>query len=179
MNFIHNPYDGKMLNFGVSSGLFFQGVKRSPRQEEAVQSDPTAQAVQAPPGWTPPGLIASDLPWSFQVSLSHTGSAARLTTGGYSRFSSSTTANTSFSINPTSHWVVQYSAQADVESRKLVSWNYSVKRDLHCWEAQFTRQYSGGITEYYFKINVKNLPEVYYEQGSKGLRGFGGIQNAF
>jgi len=26
---------------------------------------------------------------------------------------------------------------------------------------------------------VKNLPEVYYEQGSKGLRGFGGIQNQF
>jgi len=179
MSFTHNPYDGKLLNFGVSSGLFFQGVKRSPRQEEAVQTDPTAQAVQAPPGWTPPGLIASDLPWSFQVSLSHAGSAARLTTGGYSRFSSSTTANTSFSINPTSHWVVQYSAQADVESRKLVSWNYSVKRDLHCWEAQFTRQSSGGFTEYYFKINVKNLPEVYYEQGSKGLRGFGGIQNAF
>ncbi len=54
-----------------------------------------------------------------------------------------------------------------------------MKRDLHCWEAQFTRSFSGGITEYYFKINVKNLPEVYYEQGSSGLRGFGGIQNNF
>ena len=179
MNFTHNPYDGKMLSFGVSSGLFFQGVKRSQRQEEVVQLDPTAQAVQAPTGWNPPGLISSDLPWVFQISLSHSGQASRLPTGGYSRFSSATTANSSFGINPTSHWRVDYSAQVDVESRKLVSWNYSVKRDLHCWEAQFTRSFSGGITEYYFKINVKNLPEVYYEQGSRGLRGFGGIQNQF
>jgi len=179
MNFSHNPYDGKLLSFGVSSGLFFQGVRRSQLQEEKVSLDPTAQAVQAPTGWTPPGLLASDLPWLASVSLSHTGSAGRLPTGGYSRWHASTTANGSLGINPTNHWRVDYGAQFDVESRKMISWNYSVKRDLHCWEAQFTRSSSGGITEYYFKINVKNLPEVYYEQGSRGLRGFGGIQNQF
>ncbi len=179
MNFTHNPYDGKLLGFGVSSGLFFQGVKRAQAQEEKVELDPTAQAVQAPTGWTPPGLVSSDLPWSLGLSLSHNGSASRLTTGGYSRWNARTTANSSFGINPTNHWRVDYSTQFDVESRKMISQNYSVKRDLHCWEAQFTRSISGGITEYYFKINVKNLPEVYYEQGSRGLRGFGGIQNAF
>ena len=179
MNFVHNPYDGKLLNFGVSSGLFFQGTRRAQLQEENVELDPTAQAVQAPTGWTPPGLISSDLPWTASLSVSHSGSAGRLPTGGYSRWSSHTTANSSVGLNPTSHWRVDYSAQLDVDGRKLISWNYSVKRDLHCWEAQFTRSFSGGITEYYFKINVKNLPEVYYEQGSKGLRGFGGIQNQF
>jgi hypothetical protein len=179
MNFTHNPYDGKLLHFGVSSGLFFQGVRRAQAQEEKVDLDPTAQAVQAPPGWVPPGLISSDLPWLFSISLSHSGASSRLPAGGYSRWSSQTTANGSFGINPTNHWRVDYSAQFDVESRKLISQNYSVKRDLHCWEAQFTRSISGGISEYYFKINVKNLPEVYYEQGSRGLRGFGGIQNSF
>jgi hypothetical protein len=175
MNFAHNPYDGKLLNFGVSSGLFFQGVRRSQLQEEKVQLDPAAQAVQAPTGWTPPGLLASDLPWLASISLSHTGSAGRLTTGGYARWHATTTANGSFGLTPTNHWRVDYGAQFDFESRKMISWNYSVKRDLHCWEAQFTRSNSGGITEYYFKINVKNLPEVYYEKGSSGLRGFGGM----
>ncbi len=179
MNFAHNPYDGKLLNFGVSSGLFFQGTRRAQLQQEQGEMDPAARAVQAPTGWTPPGLLPSDLPWTASLSLSHTGSAGRLPTGGYSRWSSKTTANGSVGINPTSHWRVDYSAQFDIDGRKLISWNYSVKRDLHCWEAQFTRSFSGGITEYYFKINVKNLPEVYYEQGSKGLRGFGGIQNQF
>jgi len=180
MAFAHNPYDGKLLNFSVSSGLFFRGVKRSQLQEEKVQQDPVAQAVHAPTGWAPPGLVASDLPWALSISLSHSGSVTRLPTGGYSRWrNSGTTANTSFGINPTNHWRVDYSAQLDVEHRKLTSWNYSVKRDLHCWEAQFTRSFSGGFTEYYFKINVKNLPEVYYEQGSRGLRGFGGIQNGY
>lgn len=179
MSFAHNPYDGKLLSFGVSSGLYFQGVKRAQAQEERVEIDPAAQAVQAPTGWTPPGLVSSDLPWSLGISLSHTGSAGRLTTGGYSRWRANTTGNGRFTISPTNHWSVDYSTQFDFESRKVISQNYSVKRDLHCWEAQFTRSISGGISEYYFKINVKNLPEVYYEQGSRGLRGFGGIQNAF
>jgi hypothetical protein len=179
MNFLHNPYDGKLLNFGVSSGLFFQGMRKVQLQQERTDIDPAAQAVQAPTGWSPPGLVSSDLPWMASLSLSHTGAAGRLPTGGYSRWRSRTTANGSVGLNPTSHWHVDYSAQFDVDGRKLISWNYSVKRDLHCWEAQFTRSFSGGITEYYFKINVKNLPEVYYEQGSKGLRGFGRIQNQF
>jgi hypothetical protein len=59
----------------------------------------------------------------------------------------------------------------------MVSQAFTVKRELHCWEMQFTRSISGDVAnEYYFKINVKNLPEVYYEQGSRGLRGFGGTQ---
>jgi hypothetical protein len=178
MSFSHNPYDGKLLRFGVSSGLFFQGVKHAERQEEKVQLDPTAQAVSAPTGWNPPGLLASDLPWMFSISVSHTGSSSRTPTG-YSKWDASTTANGSVGLNPTSNWRVDYAAQFDFESRKMISQNYSVKRELHCWEAQFTRSISGGFTEYYFKINVKNLPEVYYEQGSRGLRGFGGIQNAF
>jgi len=179
MNFTHNPYDGKLLSFGVSSGLFFQGVRRAQLQEENVSLGPAAQAVVAPTGWAPPGLVASDLPWMLGISLSHTGSSSRLSTGGYSPWASRTTGNGSVGINPTSNWRVDYSAQFDFNSRKMTSWNYSVKRDLHCWEAQFTRSISGGITEYYFKINVKNLPEVYYEQGSRGLRGFGGIQDKF
>ena len=177
MSFVHNPYDGKLLNFGVSSGLYFQGVKRTQVQEEKLPLDPAAQAVAAPTGWVPPGLVSSGLPWSLGISLSHSGSARRLTTGGYSRWSANTTGNGSVGINPTSNWRVEYSAQYDFKSRELRSWNYSVKRDLHCWEAQFTRGNSVGFSEYYFKINVKNLPEVYYERGSQGLRGFGGIQN--
>jgi lipopolysaccharide assembly outer membrane protein LptD (OstA) len=179
MNFTHNPYDGKLLRFGVSSGLFFQGVTRSQRQEAKADLDPAAQAVSAPTGWNPPGLIGSDLPWTFSISMSHTGSSSRLPAGGYSRWNASTTGNGSLGLNPTRNWRVDYTAQFDFESRKMISQYYSVKRELHCWEAQFTRSISGGFTEYYFKINVKNLPEVYYEQGSRGLRGFGGIQNAF
>jgi hypothetical protein len=54
-----------------------------------------------------------------------------------------------------------------------------VKRELHCWEAQFTRSISGDTKEWYFKINVKLLPEVYFEQGSRGLRPFGAVQDVF
>ena len=180
MGFTHNPYDGKLLSFRVSSGLFFQGVRRAEqREEERVDLGPGAQAVAAPTGWTPAELLPAGLPWTFGISMSYTGSSSRLAAGGYSPWRSSTTTNASLGLNPTTNWRVDYSAQFDFKSRQMISQNYSVRRELHCWEAQFTRSISGGITEYYFKINVKNLPEVYYEQGSRGLRGFGGIENAF
>ncbi|MBI4365001.1 MAG: hypothetical protein HY568_06190, partial [Candidatus Latescibacteria bacterium] len=170
MSFAHNPYDGKLLRFDVSSGLFFQGVRRVPETEEELVSS----AVQAPAGWSPLGLTPSGLPWMVGFSLSYGGSSSRLTGGGYSRWESSTKANGSVGLNPTKNWRVDYAAQYDFKTREMISQNYSVKRDLHCWEAQFTRSISGGFSEYYFKINVKNLSEVYYEQGSRGLRGFGG-----
>src|SRR5437867_2290481 len=179
MDFTHNPYDGKLLRFGVSSGLFFQGLTRAEGEVGRVERDSGAQSCSPPAGWTPAGLLPSGLPWMFGISMSYTGSSSRIAGGGYLPWASSTRANGSLGLNPTTNWRVEYSAQFDFKSRQMISQNYSVRRELHCWEAQFTRSISGGITEYYFKINVKNLPEVYYEQGSRGLRGFGGIQNAF
>ena len=74
---------------------------------------------------------------------------------------------------------MEYANQFDILNGQLVAQNFSVTRDLHCWQAQFTRSLSGTTQEYYFKINVKNLPEVYYEQGSRGMRGFGGVDQLY
>jgi hypothetical protein len=83
-------------------------------------------------------------------------------------------------VNFTKNWRFEYNWQFDPRAGVMVSQFFTVKRDLHCWEMQFTRSLSGDVgDEYYFKINVKNLPEVYFEQGSRGLRGFGALQNIY
>ncbi|HET7904738.1 MAG TPA: hypothetical protein VFM17_09260, partial [Candidatus Eisenbacteria bacterium] len=117
---------------------------------------------------------------------------SRKAEGGYNPWGSTARANGFTGLNLSRNWRLEYAAQADLLARdalpsggfgarhvKLVSQNFSITRDLHCWQMQFTRSISGDTKEYYFKISVKNLPEVYYEQGSRGLRGFGGMQELY
>ncbi|MBN1503974.1 MAG: hypothetical protein JW952_02805 [Candidatus Eisenbacteria bacterium] len=64
------------------------------------------------------------------------------------------------------NWRVEYGAHYDLKERQVVSQTFSLYRDLHCWEAIFTRRFSGQRWEYYFKINIKAHKEIYIERGS-------------
>jgi lipopolysaccharide assembly outer membrane protein LptD (OstA) len=188
--FLHNPYDLRLLSFSASTGFTLSG-----RTAASVdQTGSTAAAGYGVPGTAGGGagfLGATDdplhpqqasagLPWSLNVSVAYNGSRARnLTGGGYQKWGSSARSNGSFGLNLSRNWRLEYAGQYDLRNRQLVAQNFSVTRDLHCWQAQFTRSISGDVKEYYFKISVKDLPEVYYEQGTRGLRGFGGIDQLY
>lgn len=64
---------------------------------------------------------------------------------------------------------VEYSGRFDLSNRETAYQEYSIYRDLHCWEAQFVRRYSGGSWQYYFRINIKAHPEIYTERGLRAL----------
>jgi hypothetical protein len=53
----------------------------------------------------------------------------------------------------------------DLMDREVVAQSYSVVRDLHCWEAQFRRSFEVGGWEYYFRVAIRDLPEIFYERG--------------
>ncbi len=181
-SFTHNPYDGKMLSFGASTGFSLQG--QTPAADEAADGgfheEPGADAVREGNYLSPSGgLTPSGLPWSVNLSVGYNGNRGRIPGGGYTPWQSSARMNGSLGLNLSKNWRLDYAAQYDMRHRDLVSQNFTLKRELHCWEAQFTRSISGDISEFYFKINVKLLPEVYYEQGSRGLRGFGGMDRLY
>ena len=177
-SFVHNPYDLRLLQFTAATGIGFQGQSPYGEETRSFYEEPGAQ-VQDPNALTPQGLTPSALPWMVNVSAGYAGSRARdpLAPGGYTPWNSSVTLRGLGSLNLTKNWHLDYSCQFDAKLGRMVSQAFTVKRELHCWEMQLTRSISGDVAnEYYFKINVKNLPEVYYEQGSRGLRGFGGTQ---
>ena len=178
--FVNNPYDAKLLQFSASTGIGFQGQSPSGDEGAAISQEPGAEAVREATPLTPQGLTPSGLPWSLSASIFYSSSRARATGGGYTAWSSTARLNGTTGMNLSKNWRFDYIWQFDIKAGKLVSQFFTVKRELHCWEMQFTRSISGDVgNEYYFKINVKNLPEVYFEQGSRGLRGFGGIQNLY
>jgi lipopolysaccharide assembly outer membrane protein LptD (OstA) len=180
-DFVHNPYDGKLLRLNASTGFALSGRTTEDRyMGSQPQPAPGTDALASQSGmYTPQGTAPTALPWQFSLAVSYSGFADPIQGATYRPWEAQTRSNGMFGFNPSRHWRFDYSWQYDLLGNRMISQNYTVKRDLHCWEMQFTRSLSGGESEYYFKINVKNLPEVYFEQGSRGLRGFGGIPTLF
>ncbi|HET9951966.1 MAG TPA: putative LPS assembly protein LptD [Candidatus Eisenbacteria bacterium] len=191
--FLHNPYDLRLLNFSASTGFTVTGRSAAGVDQTAAAGAAGSYGAMGGQGSAGglygtsgsalrPGQTAGGLPWSLTLSVSYQGSRARNTTPGgapYKPWFSNARTNGYLGLNFSRNWRVEYANQFDLLNGQLVAQNFSVTRDLHCWQAQFTRSLSGTTEEYYFKINVKNLPEVYYEQGSRGMRGFGGVDQLY
>ncbi|MBN2070517.1 MAG: hypothetical protein JW814_03580 [Candidatus Krumholzibacteriota bacterium] len=79
--------------------------------------------------------------------------------------------NLNGTLNLTKGWTIKYTAYYDPEARRFTSQMYSINRDLHCWEANFVHRRFGYDWGYYFQIRIKELPDIFYESGKRGLRG--------
>jgi len=64
--------------------------------------------------------------------------------------------NTNTDVNISRNWSVSMSSRFDMAKREMVSTDFTIKRDLHCWEMYFTWTPTGWGRGYYLKINVKS-----------------------
>jgi len=78
--------------------------------------------------------------------------------------------NTGLNIHITQKWRVQYSTRFDLMEKKLVSHDFNIYRDLHCWELNFTWTPSGMGRGFYLRINVKSPSLQDLKVESKGGR---------
>jgi len=76
----------------------------------------------------------------------------------------------SFQFDPTANWHVETNFNYNVKTREMNDWTIRVHRDLHCWEADFSWVPAGPRSGYYFRINVKSLPDVKFEKSESGIR---------
>lgn len=68
------------------------------------------------------------------------------------------------SLDLTPGWSLQYSAYYDMLGESFISQSYTLRRDLHCWEAVFVRHISDVDSGFYFKINIVDIPDIKVEQ---------------
>jgi lipopolysaccharide assembly outer membrane protein LptD (OstA) len=110
-------------------------------------------------------------PWSLGLAFSYG--------GGYTigpDWSSTQTVNGVAHFNLTPSWRMEYSTTVDVNQHQLLTQRFGLTRDLHCWQASFTRVFTiGGEAEYYFRLGVKDQREIYIERGTR-IGSLGGIQ---
>jgi lipopolysaccharide assembly outer membrane protein LptD (OstA) len=108
--------------------------------------------------------------WSFGFAYSYAGGWASATD-----WASTKTANVTSRYQLTPSWALEYSASLDLSGNRIQSQRFVLTRDLHCWQATFTRSFVvGGETEYYFRIGVKDQKEIFLERGTR-MGSLGGI----
>jgi hypothetical protein len=110
------------------------------------------------------------LPWSIRAAFSFSKLKGQ---------ESQSTLNFGGTINLTRSWLVTYNASYDMETRQVHGQHFSIARDLHCWEMSINRTQLGDRWEYYFRITLKAHPELYADQGPRGLTGGAGIPGQF
>lgn len=179
------PYEQKLEYTQISTGLELRGkhpfgFSSWDEEEElnVVAAADTSKSSKArrqrekergreggPPGGPDVGKDKELLPWSFRADMSYTKNRGAE--------KASATLNMSSSIDLTSAWKISYSTSYDVEAREFRGQQYSISRDLHCWEMSFSRRLYGDEWQYYFKIYLRAHPEIYAENGRRGIGGFG------
>ncbi len=81
------------------------------------------------------------------------------------------------SFSPSKNWRLQFRQNYNVRGKEATERVVELQRDLHCWEGSFTWIPDGSRQGYYFRINVKLLPDIKFEKSESGIRDalFGGI----
>ena len=163
----HDPYTWRLLNSSVKtalrldSGMFGAGGAHPDANVEDPLYDELADAdsdpVSAGRESGPSRERIQSGQWGATLSHTFTRSADGSRTSNLvlgSRW------------NPTSRWGLTFDAQYDLQTGVNTAQKWSVKRIIHCWELAFDRRLLGGEWQYYFRINVIDIPDLEAERGN-------------
>ncbi len=131
-----NLYENRLTNLSVSSTLRLSGYDRTLLPDS---------------GTTRTGMpIRMVISHYYRHGLEDTESISKF------RFSAS--------LDLTPGWSLEYSAYYDALNEDFINQSYTLRRNLHCWEAVFVRHISDVDSGFYFKINIIDIPDIKIEQ---------------
>jgi lipopolysaccharide assembly outer membrane protein LptD (OstA) len=146
----HVSFSGKWEESKVASAS-------SEPQESGYESGNQTQSQ------TEGGNIMQKITQSWNLDLTHRYSQSR---GG----AKTHWLSTSLRLPLTRKWLLNYLNRYDFSENKVTEQSFDLYRDMHCWEGHFTWIVSGYRKGYYFRINIKAMPEIKIEKGQGGLR---------
>jgi lipopolysaccharide assembly outer membrane protein LptD (OstA) len=180
-----DPYRWDVMSTQLTSNFTFKGTHglglaktgedrdRNPLALDTTSAEPELdpdQDLDQPADAATGDPTKDGLPWSIRAAFSFSKLKGQ---------ESQSTLNFGGTINLTRSWLVTYNASYDMETRQVHGQHFSIARDLHCWEMSINRTQLGDRWEYYFRITLKAHPELYADQGPRGLTGGAGIPGQF
>lgn len=70
-----------------------------------------------------------------------------------------------------------YDNQWNLTEGDIRSESVALRRDLHCWQAEFRRNRLGDTTSFWFSISIKDIPAVKYTQGESPINSLTGVSD--
>lgn len=150
-----DPFRARLTNISVSSGFSMHG-----RRGASSPDDLDGRNVERPGS-------SLKMPWSANFGHRYTESRNLIT--GAKSITHWITSSASFDL--TRNWHVDISQNYDIRRKLIVSRSINIVRDLHCWEARFSWIPNGSLKGYYFKLFVKQIPDIKFEKSKSPLRG--------
>jgi len=166
VNTRHDAYDGDLERTDLTVSLDFKGqppLVSDMSWEDRITSgtDSPADQLRAELAERSTMDLTTSRPWSasgtFRYSRGEDPGEANYWIDGR------------LALSLTENWRVNYSLHYDLSETEIASQEYAIYRDMHCWEARFVGRYYNDEWQYYFRINVKALPEIQAESGVKSL----------
>jgi lipopolysaccharide assembly outer membrane protein LptD (OstA) len=147
----------RWVYFSFDTRLSFHGSWQESRPKIGKESEgltPPEENMEGP---------SEKVTQTWSVNISHRFSKTR---GG----SKNHWASASLRLPLTRHWLLSYLNRYDFAEKKITEQTFELYRDMHCWEGRFTWIVNGYRQGYYFRINIKALPEIKIEKSRKGIR---------
>lgn len=167
LNQTYDPKEKEIISTSFSADMSLNGVFSYPAEWRRVEKKKVAAARGRPDeevesdGGEPE---RGERRWSLNLGYSYSARG----TGAFSSVSSKVDVRGTISL--TRSWNISYSGYYDLERGEFTNQQYSLERDLHCWQASFIHRRFGGQWSYYFQIAIKELPDIMYERGKRGLQ---------
>jgi hypothetical protein len=167
MSFVHDLYasDGKLRwwnptlkTISISSG--YSGSFRIPVGLPGSSNNEAAPIV-APAGAGEPPTDAKTVRFGISQRYSET-------RGVSSSISHWVSFNVAFSFSQ--NWTISYRQNYNIRGKESTDKSIEIHRDLHCWEGSFTWNPTGSLEGYYFRLNVKLMPDVKLEKSESSIR---------
>jgi len=169
LNNSYEPYKRKIRSTDLSMSLNLSGGFTYPGKWEVEERERISAAeADRIRGSSEGALGSSSLSWNFRMGYKYSVSGE----GMFKRKTSSV--DLGAQIKLTRNWAISYHSYYDIDSRSFRDQYYSLRRDLHCWQASFIHRRFGNEWSYYFQISVKAHPEIMWEKGIRGLQSFMG-----
>jgi hypothetical protein len=99
----------------------------------------------------------------FNIRFSHT-FGIRKVYGRPGKYATAHDIKPEISFSPSPNFSVNYFLYYDIAKKQLISHRASIYRNLHCFEAGLSWIPSGIQEGFYFKVNIKDLPDVKMEK---------------
>ena len=101
----------------------------------------------------------------FNLRFSHSyGITRRRVNEGNDKYAITHYFKPTLSFSLTRNFSVNYYCNYDIEEKDIVSQRVIISRDLHCWQANISWIPSGIREGFYFKVDIKDLPDVKIEK---------------
>ena len=169
-----DPLRPDLRRVSVTTSLRLSGGRSGKKPEETrpresigsiLRRDEDSEERIMIPGLDGPGDYERTLtsgPW--QLNLSHYYGLYKTSSKTSTSSKKTSWIKGSLRFSPTARWRVSYTFNYDLKDKKMIAHDFSIYRDLHCWEARIQWTPSGYREGYYFLMNIKELPDVKIEK---------------